>query len=361
MGAPLKSEAVSTDRQFWQLQAGGWIAYAVYGYVLSLAHGKPGGYWTVVLASSVAGFAATCALRYVLRALSHLPAVLFFVASLGPVLVATGVMGFGHVTALEYWCGEECRPHSGLSYVASLLWPVYVILAWTGLYYGIRSYRKLQEQTQTALVATAAAHQAQLKMLRYQLNPHFLFNTLNAISTLILDRDTGTANRMVTSLSAFLRHSLDADPMQRVTLKQELDALNLYLGIEKIRFSDRLVLQYDIEPEAYSALLPGLLLQPLIENAIKYGVAKRVEGGTLEIRARRVGDQLEIVVADDGPGCAQFDAGLPPGSGVGLRNAQERMRVLYGEGQSFVVRNRKPRGAEVVLRLPFEVGGAPRE
>ena len=351
----------STNRQFWQLQLGGWIAYFAYGYLLSLAHGKPAGYWTVVLAGSIAGFAATSGLRYVLRLLSHLPAVVFFVAALGPVLVATGVMGFAHITALSRWCGEECRPDSILSYIASMLWPVYVILAWTGLYYGIRSYRKLQEQTQTALVATASAHQAQLKMLRYQLNPHFLFNTLNAISTLILDRDTGTANRMVTSLSAFLRHSLDADPMQRVTLKQELDALNLYLSIEKIRFSDRLSIDYQIEPEAYSALLPGLLLQPIIENAIKYAVAKRVEGGRLEIRAQHLGDMLEIVVADDGPGCPHFDVGLPPGNGVGLRNAQERMRVLYGDRQSFVVRNRKPHGAEVVLRLPFEAGGAPRE
>jgi two-component system, LytTR family, sensor kinase len=351
----------STNRQFWLLQLGGWSAYFLYGYLLSLAHGKPAGYWTVVLAATVGGFAATSALRYVLRALSHLPAVLFFVAALGPVLVATGVMGVGQVTALAYWCGEECRPQNVLAYIASILWPVYVILAWTGLYYGIRSYRKLQEQTKTALVATASAHQAQLKMLRYQLNPHFLFNTLNAISTLILDRDTGTANRMVTSLSAFLRHSLDADPMQRVTLKQELDALNLYLSIEKIRFTERLVVEHRIEPEAYSALLPGLLLQPLIENAIKYAVAKRVEGGRLEISAQRRGDMLEIVVADDGPGCPHFDLGLPPGTGVGLRNAQERMKVLYGDRQSFVVRNRKPHGAEVVLRLPFEAGGAPRE
>ena len=351
----------ATNRQFWLLQVGGWTAYAVYSYMLSIAYGKPPGYWKVVLAGAGAGFIATLGLRYVLRALSHLPAVLFFLAALGPVLVTTGIMGFAHSIVLSHWCGAECQ-HTGFwAFTASILWPIYVILAWTGLYYGIRSYRKLQETTKTALVATASAHQAQLKMLRYQLNPHFLFNTLNAISTLILDRDTGTANRMVTSLSAFLRHSLDADPMQRVTLKQELDALNLYLSIEKIRFSDRLVIEYDIEPQAYSALLPGLLLQPLIENAIKYAVAKRVEGGTLTIRARRHGDALEIVVADDGPGCPHFDVGLPPGNGVGLRNAQERLRVLYGERQSFVVRNRKPHGAEVVLRLPFEAGGAPRE
>ncbi|HVF33832.1 MAG TPA: hypothetical protein VND91_00745, partial [Candidatus Saccharimonadia bacterium] len=109
-----ETESSSTNRQFWQLQLAGWAAYSAYGYLLSLAHGKPAGYWTVVLAAAVAGFAATSALRYVLRALSHLPAVLFFVAALGPVLVATGIMGVGQVTALAYWCGEECRPHSVL-------------------------------------------------------------------------------------------------------------------------------------------------------------------------------------------------------------------------------------------------------
>jgi two-component system, LytTR family, sensor kinase len=198
-------------------------------------------------------------------------------------------------------------------------------------------------------------------MLRYQLNPHFLFNTLNAISTLVLDRDHQTANRMVTSLSAFLRHSLDADPMQRVTLKQELDAINLYLGIEKVRFAERLRLRIEVEPEAYAALMPSLLLQPLIENAIKYAVAKRVEGGTLELTARRVDGMLEIALRDDGPGFSHPEGDLPGGNGVGLRNTRERLRVLYGERQAFVLRNRQPRGAEIVLRLPFEAAGTPRE
>lgn len=351
----------SRATQFWLLQIGGWTAYFVYSYLNSLAHGKPSGYWTVTLTTAIAGFVATLGLRYVLRALAGLPATMFFLAAIGPVLVATGIIGSAYVFSLLEWCGEECRPDSLIGYVAYMGGFVYVIFSWTGIYYGLKNYRALQQQTQEALKATAMAHQAQLKMLRYQLNPHFLFNTLNAISTLILDHDTGTANRMVTSLSAFLRHSLDADPMQRVTLKQELDALNLYLGIEKIRFADRLTLELEIEPSTYSALLPSLLLQPLIENAIKYAVAKRVEGGTLTLKTRKLGEMIEIVVADDGPGCAHFDTGLPPGNGVGLRNTAERLSVLYGERQSFTVRNRKPIGAEVVLRLPFEAGGAPRE
>ena len=122
-----------------------------------------------------------------------------------------------------------------------------------------------------------------------------------------------------------------------------------------MRFAERLTLRSDVDDDAYGALLPSLLLQPLIENAIKYAVAKRIEGGTIEIAARRIGDMLEIQVRDDGPGCPQFNGGdLPPGNGVGLRNAQERLRVLYGERQAFIVRNREPRGVEITLRLPFE-------
>jgi sensor histidine kinase YesM len=154
--------------------------------------------------------------------------------------------------------------------------------------------------------------------------------------------------------------------MQRVTFKQELDALRLYLDIEKVRFAERLRIEYRIEPECYSALLPSLLLQPLIENAIKFAVARRIEGGQLEIAAQRAGDMLEIRVADDGPGCPQFESGELPqasgnGHGVGLVNTRERLKVLYGERQSFTARNREPRGVEILIRLPFEIGGAPRE
>jgi signal transduction histidine kinase len=350
----------SSERLFWLLHVAGWAGYFGFSYMIALAHGKPADYWTVALATTTAGFAATTALRYVLRYLWRYPAPVFFAAALVPILLGALAMGLAYVFALVAWGCHECRPTTALGYIAYMSSFTYVMISWAGLYFGIKNYRKLQLQTQATLQATTMAHQAQLKMLRYQLNPHFLFNTLNAISTLVLDQDNATANRMVTSLSAFLRHSLDADPMQRVTLKQELDAIQLYLGIEKVRFAERLTLRSQIGPEAHSALLPSLLLQPLIENAIKYAVAKRVEGGTLEIAARRDGDMLEIVLRDDGPGFADPDA-LPSGNGVGLRNARERLRVLYGERQSFTIRNRAPRGAEIVLRLPFETSGALRE
>jgi len=193
-------------------------------------------------------------------------------------------------------------------------------------------------------------------MLRYQLNPHFLFNTLNAISTLILDQNNQTANKMVTKLSAFLRYSLDRDPKQTLSLKAELDALNLYLMIEKIRFGDRLKLSIDIEPEAYNAQVPSMILQPLIENAIKYAIAVKEEGGTIGVSAKIDDDQLCVCVQDDGPG-ADFEVLMHQGSakkGVGLANTRERLSVLYGQNQSFSVENLDPGGLAVKLCMPFE-------
>ena len=363
MPAPSPSVAASTRvRPFWTLQFGGWGGYFVFSLVVSLAHGKPPEYWIVPAATSVAGFAVTLVLRLLLRALAHLSPLRFFAAAVLPMLLAAFVIGVTYVFALVEFCPDTCRPDTlvgWVAYVGSFIW---VVLAWSGLYWGIKNHQRLQQQTEATLAAQAMAHEAQLKMLRYQLNPHFLFNTLNAISTLILDHDTTTANRMVTSLSAFLRHSLDADPMQRVSLRQELEAINLYLGIEKLRFAERLRLAVDVEPEAYAAAVPSLILQPLVENAIKYAVARRIEGGEIGIVARIDGDLLEIVLRDDGPGFGPLGPdGLPEGRGVGLRNARERLRVLFGERAAFVLRNRAPHGAEVVLRLPFERSGAARE
>lgn len=342
---------------FWLLHLGGWLAYFGLGYLASVAHGKPSGYWVVPLTAALTGATVTLGLRHLLRSYWTLPPRRLLAVMVLPILASSWLMDFTSRIVLLDFC-PTCAPTNHAAYVAYALTYIYVLLAWVGLYLGIKYYRQLQDETQRALASRNMAHQAQLKMLRYQLNPHFLFNTLNAISTLILDRDNPTANRMVQGLSAFLRHSLDSDPMQRVTLRQELDALTLYLDIEKVRFAERLRVETDIEEDCWRALLPSLLLQPLVENAIKYSVAKRVEGGLLRIEAEQEGEQLVLRVIDDGPGCDCLEGGtLPAGKGVGLRNTRERLAVLYGERGGFDVRNR-PRGIEVTLRLPFETKGA---
>jgi len=190
-------------------------------------------------------------------------------------------------------------------------------------------------------------------MLRYQLNPHFLFNTLNAISALVQVKKSSTANSMIVQLSDFLRYSLDNDPIKRVSLEQELDALTLYLNIEKTRFGDRLELEFDIQPEAKAVLVPSLILQPLIENAIKYAVAPMEAGGKLSITAGLDGDFLEIQIADTGPGLDNLEV-EQNSVGVGLRNTIDRLHEFYGDSYSFKLEHAKPSGLKVYMRLPLE-------
>ncbi len=338
---------------FWVLHLSGWMAYFGLGYLSAMAHGKPSGYWIVPLTAACTGAVVTRGLRFLLRACWGLTPKKLMAVMVLPILASSALMDLTTRAVLIEFC-DTCVPGNRAAFVAYALSYIYVVLAWVGLYLGIKYYRQFQDETRRALAARTMAHQAQLKMLRYQLNPHFLFNTLNAISTLILDRDNATANRMVQGLSAFLRHSLDNDPMQRVTLRQELDALTLYLDIEKIRFAERLRIETSIDEDCWRALLPSLLLQPLVENAIKYAVAKQVAGGLLRIEAQREGGQLVLRVIDDGPGCQCLEGDqMPAGKGVGLRNTRERLHVLYGEASGFSVRNRE-RGIAVTLRLPFE-------
>jgi LytS/YehU family sensor histidine kinase len=158
---------------------------------------------------------------------------------------------------------------------------------------------------------------------------------------------------MVTKLSSFLRYSLDNDPMQRITLQQELKALQLYLDIEKVRFEDRLSLNLDIEEKANDALIPSLLLQPLIENAIKYGIARAEGGGHLGISARVFAGELLMELSDDGPGCELVDGHIPDSKGVGLSNTRERLATIYGPEHSIKLSHTDPHGLTINIRIPY--------
>src|SRR6202007_1491654 len=249
------------------------------------------------------------------------------------------------------WQGKEIFELFG-----GALSTAYLLLCWSGLYFGIQVYESKRQQEKAMLKAVALAQEAQLKMLRYQLNPHFLFNTLNAISTLILDNQNRKANHAVTRLSEFLRYTLDQDPMKKVTLRQEIEALDLYLGPERLRFGERLRLEYAIEEAALDALVPSLLLQPLLENSLKYAVSAREQGGVVRIEGRIREGLLELAVIDDGPGLREGAASAAGNErrGVGLRNTRDRLAVLYGENCRFVVLNSHP-GLRVDMALPLEL------
>ena len=342
-------------RQFWLLHTFGWLGFALVAYLGSLLHEMRDAYLIVVALDAYAGWLLTIPLRYLYQRTRLLhPAALLSSALFASFCTA---VVWAVVKSYNYW--EIYRhgfPNKDIwRYFEQTPVAFYVMLCWSGLYFGIRYYQSLQQEKQKLLTESSKAHESQLKMLRYQLNPHFLFNTLNAISTLVMLGEGDTANKMLTRLSDFLRYSLYKDPIKKVPLQQEIHAASLYLEIEKVRFAERLHIEYDIAENTSEALVPSLILQPLIENAIKYAVARQSCGGHIAIRARKFGHDLLIEVADNGPGMP-IDAGLPKeNSGLGLVNTKDRLAALYDQNFSLVLTHNQPQGVKVNIRIPFEV------
>jgi hypothetical protein len=356
--------------QFWVLHLGGWLAWGVigkYGVTRAMWEDTAPNYFAYVMLITSIGAVLSLVLRYLYRYMWDRPlwaqgiTFLLGTAAAGYAWLHTRsyiyVNWFEGTKDMQDWLeklGPAAEIYEKFSHMETFVSAWTVMAAWSTLYFLIKYYQIFQEVQKSALKSAAMAHEAQLKMLRYQLNPHFLFNTLNAISTLILEKQTGPANHMVTRLSSFLRYSLDNDPMQKITLEQEIAALKLYLDIEKVRFEERLVLELDIAEEARQALIPSLLLQPLVENAIKYGIARSEEGGRLRIAARVFAGDLLLELSDDGPGVKLVGGAIPDANGVGLRNTRERLVELYGNQHSFRLSETDPHGLTVNIRIPFE-------
>ncbi|EAQ31324.1 MULTISPECIES: sensor histidine kinase [Idiomarina] len=349
-----KSWFPSSDRGFWLLQFGGWAGYALVNYIGSLMHEMRDIYGVVLVLGAYSGFLLTLPLRYFYqRVWEWHPLLLMFVVILASYITACLWAVVDNATYWEIY-KFGFTPDSHLAYFKNNIAKFYIVLSWSGLYFGIKYYRMLQNEKQKALMASSMAHQAQLKMLRYQLNPHFLFNSLNAISTLILVQDTAIANKMVNRLSHFLRFSLDNDPIKKITLKKEVEALMLYLDIEKVRFDERLEILIDVSDEAKRALVPSLLFQPLIENAIKYAIAKTEEQGVLSLKAYVERNRLIVQLCDNGPHAPEQPELLMKNAGVGLKNTRERLAALYGDEFTFSMTKNEPQGLCVEIVLPFE-------
>jgi LytS/YehU family sensor histidine kinase len=338
---------------FWPLQLLGWTGYFIISLLSALAHGKDLRYYSVVLSVTVTGMVLTTLLHVVLRRIWQYSAGKLLSILLPMFLVIVLTIGMVTALAIERYCPLECKPSSVLGYFGYSGVAAYIVLAWIAFWFGIRLQGAYSDERKRTLMAQAQAHDAQLKMLRYQLNPHFLFNTLNAIATLVLDRSNEVAERMLAALSRFLRYTLDQEPQQKVPLKRELEILDLYLRIEQMRFAERLRLDFKVDSEVENALVPSLILQPLVENAIKYAVAKKEQGCTLSLRARKAHNMLELEFMDDGPGCAEL--ALQAGVGVGLRNSRERLNTLYGSSHQFRVENRLEGGVRVAMSIPFQL------
>jgi two-component system, LytTR family, sensor kinase len=242
-----------------------------------------------------------------------------------------------------------------MSVTSNIIWLTgaiyFVFLAWAAIYLMIGYEAEVQEKNLALAAAKNYALEAQNRMLRYQVNPHFLFNTLNAISTLVLDGKNETAELVILSLSRFLRHSLEKDLGDRIPLSEEMEVQRQYLAIEEIRFADRLRVEEWIPKSLLRARVPSLVLQPLVENCVKYAVAPSTRPVTIRIVAQAAEGRLRICVADDGtvtaPSCA-------PTLGIGLKNVKGRLETTYGAAAALEASRQPGGGFAVTLTLPLE-------
>ena len=353
------------DRAFWNLQLAGWGGAFLLRAISAFANDQPWDFLVILLIQVVTGFSLSLILSVIYRQLITKRALITWGVTALALIVAAGVHAF-----IDGWVLDLARPSDEGGFMRLFLgiyfYDLTVLGAWSALYYAINFFLQVEEQADRLERLEMQATSAQLAMLRYQLNPHFLFNTLNSISTLVLLKQTAPANAMLTKLSSFLRHTLISEPGGTVTVAEEVETLQLYLGIELMRFEERLQTEFRIDPPADKAQIPSMLLQPLVENAIKYGVTPQEEGATISLVAQVVGPRLRVTVSDTGPGIRKggsggaesIDAALDPhrytSTGVGLANIRDRLAQAYGVDHRFEIRSPESGGFTVMIELPFE-------
>lgn len=345
----MNRENVLNLRSFWQVQIIGWCGYYLF-HLLETIH------WLLtkrafldeetvpVFFMFLASFVLRPFCRRLLRqsrswiAFELQAAVAAMVISI-PVTCAAGLIlrNFYHV------------PWHAL--VAVWAWSFFMLLMWCSLYFSIKQWQQSSMEKERLLRAESELREARLLALRYQLNPHFLFNSLNAVSTLVLDGNAPAATRMLAQIGDLLRTSLDSEVAAEVTLSQELAFTEGYLAIEQTRLGKRLSVDITVPLEARNALVPSMLLQPLVENAVRYGVAPWIEGGRIAIRSVVDAGRLRIVIANSG---RRGEGGQKKnGNGIGLGNTAERLKTLYGADFEFSLGWPEAGGCEVVLELPL--------
>jgi two-component system, LytTR family, sensor kinase len=253
---------------------------------------------------------------------------------------------------------DPAKPYSFATLAVRMTGAAYhinVVVYWMilGVGYAFDYQRQARRRERIALDLERQLAQAQLQALRMQIQPHFLFNTLNAITVLVRDRSTEAAVRMLTGLSELLRIVLSQSDAQMVTLQEEMEFIRKYLEIEQTRFVDRLEVSIDLAPETLPALVPSFILQPLVENAVKHGISQCAGAGVIAIRARSEAGRLQLRIHNNGPVLA-VNGGAPDNGGIGIRNTRARLEKLYGEQQQLTIENAGNAGVTAALSIPLD-------
>jgi LytS/YehU family sensor histidine kinase len=276
------------------------------------------------------------------------------VASYLVATIFTVIHGLIDIQLVRAMVAPNARLNNVWQLIGGTLYHAFAILAWSVLYVGIKHQQALYRERERALRAEALAHEARLEALRWQLNPHFLFNSLNAISTLVVDGRAADAAKTIARLADLLRSTLQRSDGSDIPLAEEMELVRQYLDIEQVRLGDRLTLEVDVAADAWTARVPSMLLQPLVENAVRHAVAPREEGGRIVVSARRDNGTLQLSVEDDGPGLGDPAARqLGDSAGVGLVNTRERLRYRYGADHSLELARGELGGLSVRIAVPF--------
>lgn len=342
------------SRAFWMLQGAGWGGYLLLRAVSNFSN-RTFSFEDLIRVTieAIVGYCITLLLSALFGYYRRLPRITGILATVATLAAATLIYAILTAFTVSVMRGA---PGIEVPLVLGSLFLNFTVLAgWSALYFGINFYLIVEDQADQMVQLESQASSAQLAMLRYQLNPHFLFNTLNSISTLVLLKQTDRANAMLARLSNFLRYTLANEPTAHVTLAQEVETLKLYLEIEKMRFEQRLRPEFDVDPRTMKARLPSLLLQPLVENAIKYAVTPQEEGAEIRVGARLAGERVQITVSDTGPGLIEGRNRPSLSTGVGLTNIRERLAQAFGPDHRFETRADPGRGFRVEIEIPFQL------
>ncbi len=269
----------------------------------------------------------------------------------GSLVLCAGWAGAGIAMRVAFGLmrrGSPVGPQLASWMLTTLPYSVFMYFTVLGCVYAFMYFVEAREREAQAARLAAQLAESRLGALRMQLNPHFLFNSLNAIAVLVRDDRTQAASRMLELLGDVLHSVLRADARHEIPLDEELQFLTRYLAIEQVRFSDRLTVRWTVDDRVRSALVPGFILQPLVENALRHGIAKRSDAGSIEIGAGLAGDALVLTVRDDGPGLGPTSGD----DGVGLRNARERLATLYGSAAALTLESPASGGVVATVRMP---------
>ena len=348
------------SHQFWTLQIFGWLGYAVVVFVAII---RPqfedpnfnfSGQIINLGIEVLSGFILSYALWQVIQKTVHLPLKLTLTISfitaglLGLIYNIVKLASFKTVVYHQVWYEQW----NMLEFGGWLLFSLSTMLVWAAIFFIMLYNTKLQKEHEMLLRAQNSAKEAQLQMLRYQLNPHFMFNTMNAISTLIYKKDNDRAGEVLDKLCAFFRYTLDENTQKETTLTKEIALLDLYLSIEKSRFGKRLDINFDVEPAVLSLKVPTLFLQPIAENAIKYGVEASKGQALLTIKANKHNHQCVITVVDQSEQRIETNTS---GFGIGLSNTRERLETFYGEQANINIESTDI-STIVTISIPFATG-----